>query len=159
MAGSPATETYNEAGNNDYSRKVVELTTWATPQATDGSKAPKDHFDKNLTTVGQAMLTAWPTPVVPNGGRNGLRTDEGREGEFRHLEAMPKLVQQTASGETPSGSSAGTASTGQLNPAFSLWLMGYQVEWVSCGALAIASVFKQRRQSSKPGSKSKKRKG
>src|SRR5262249_44174443 len=27
MAGSPATETYNAAGNNDYSRKIVELAT------------------------------------------------------------------------------------------------------------------------------------
>jgi hypothetical protein len=25
MAGSPATETYNAAGNNDYSRRIVEL--------------------------------------------------------------------------------------------------------------------------------------
>ena len=30
MAGSPATENYNEAGNNDSSRKTVELAGWPT---------------------------------------------------------------------------------------------------------------------------------
>ncbi len=38
MAGSPATETYNAAGNNDYSRRIVELASITTPSATDGER-------------------------------------------------------------------------------------------------------------------------
>lgn len=38
MAGSPATEEYNEAGNTDSSRKTVELASWATPRTADGEK-------------------------------------------------------------------------------------------------------------------------
>lgn len=41
MAGSPATDSYNEAGNSDFSRKTMELASdmlqWAAPQA-------RDHF-------------------------------------------------------------------------------------------------------------------
>lgn len=41
MAGSPATATYNAAGNNDYSRKAVELASpWATPSARDWKDSP-----------------------------------------------------------------------------------------------------------------------
>lgn len=40
MAGSPATETYNEAGNNDSSRKTVALVGWATPAARDSAARP-----------------------------------------------------------------------------------------------------------------------
>jgi hypothetical protein len=43
MAGSPTTETYNAAGNNDYSRKIVELASVITPtredHKSDGPKA------------------------------------------------------------------------------------------------------------------------
>jgi hypothetical protein len=37
MAGSPATDSYNEAGNNDSSRKTVALASWPTTQSRDGS--------------------------------------------------------------------------------------------------------------------------
>jgi len=36
MAGSPATENYNEAGNTDSGRKTVALVGWPTPRSTDG---------------------------------------------------------------------------------------------------------------------------
>jgi len=38
--------------------------------------------------------------------------------------------------------------SGSLNPNLSRWLMGYPVEWDSCGATGIASVRKSRRSSS-----------
>lgn len=40
----------------------VHLAGWATPQSTDGSKAPPDHHDRNLTLVGQAKATG-PGPT------------------------------------------------------------------------------------------------
>jgi hypothetical protein len=49
----------------------------------------------------QDLLSARPTATAPNGGRNGLRTDEGRKGEMRHLEAAPKVVDPASAWPTP----------------------------------------------------------
>lgn len=57
MAGSPATETYNEAGNTDSSRKTVALVTgWNTPRATDGSSGGPHQANGALSA--DAGLTA-----------------------------------------------------------------------------------------------------
>jgi hypothetical protein len=45
------------------------------------------------------------------------------------------------------GSPAETASTGQLNPELSRWLMGYPTVWGSCGATAMQSFHKSPRRS------------
>jgi hypothetical protein len=52
-------------------------------------------------------------------------------------------------GPTASGTSAKTASSAgyRLNPAFSLWLMGYLDEWISCGDRAMQSFRRSRRRS------------
>ena len=47
MAGSPGTEEYNPAGNNDSSRKTVELVGWATPTTRDH----KDGTDQSCQNV------------------------------------------------------------------------------------------------------------
>ena len=39
MAGSPGSETYNEAGNTDSSRRTVELCAWTTPSRSDAETA------------------------------------------------------------------------------------------------------------------------
>src|SRR6185436_14339037 len=42
MAGSPATENYNEAGNTDSSRKTVDLVGWANPLASEARQGFQD---------------------------------------------------------------------------------------------------------------------
>ena len=112
MAGSPATDEYNEAGTTDSSRKTVALISgWATPKATDGS---------------------------------GGRTTETVGGGNVHLDRQARL---TASGPTPSGSPAGTASGGQLNPAHSRWLQGLPPAWDACAPTATVSRRPSRRRS------------
>jgi hypothetical protein len=96
MAGSPATETYNAAGNNDYSRRIVELATVSTPSARDW----KD-------TAGMSE-----SGVDPDGS---TRT---------RLDQLPMQAQLAASGPTATGGMGETGSGGQLDPAYSRWLMG-----------------------------------
>ena len=70
MAGTPATENYNEAGNTDSSRKTVELVSgWTTPQAHDGTARGKGQKEKHGTKHGcadldrDASLVGWASPA------------------------------------------------------------------------------------------------
>ncbi|EGA5748233.1 hypothetical protein H5Z35_004965 [Escherichia coli] len=53
----------------------------------------------------------------------------------------------TASGELLTGSFAEMESGGQLNPALSLWLMGFPPEWEDCAPTETPSTSKRRRHS------------
>lgn len=55
----------------------------------------------------------------------------------------------TASGNLLTGSSAGMDVGGQLNPAHSLWLMGFPHVWLSCAVMAMRSIRGSRKNSSK----------
>jgi hypothetical protein len=62
MAGSPATEEYNEAGNTDYSRKVVDLASWPTPNTPSGgpnSKSTETHTG-GMDLEGAASMVTMP---------------------------------------------------------------------------------------------------
>lgn len=118
MAGTPAQNGNNPAGNTDSSRKTVELAGWPTARANDGT---------------------------------GDKTPPGREGGLALKQTVLLAngpARLTASGKMLTGCSAGMASGGQLAPEFSLWLMGYQAAWVSCGERAMQSCRRQRRKPS-----------
>lgn len=122
MAGTPAQNGYNEAGNNDSSRKTVALCGWPTP--TVGN-----------STGGQSP----PAGTSPTG-----RTLDGR----KLTVALPQIAKLADSGQEPTGSTARTESTGQLNPAHSRWLMGLPPVWDDCGVTAMLSFPSKRRRSS-----------
>lgn len=50
-----------------------------------------------------------------------------------------RVLRQQTHGQVLTGSPAGTASSGQLNPAHSGWLMGYPAVWDDCGVTAMPS--------------------
>jgi hypothetical protein len=205
MAGSPATETYNAAGNSDYSRRIVELASLATPDTGIGphgyrgvSTNPAHQSANNLEA--QARLSAVPSPCTPNGGRSCStdvmdatgKTVDGRkhtaslehavkfaavttpsardwkdtsgmsesgvdpDGSTRsRLDQLPRQAQLADSGPTATGGTAATASIGQLDPAYSRWLMGVPPEWDAFACTAMRSVSQRRKRSSGRTSKPK----
>lgn len=137
MAGTPAQNGNNAAGNTDSSRKTMALAGWPTAVANDDNKTPEAHL---------AMKR-----------RMGERDGSGAERTaITSLQVMVQTVgpaRLTASGEMLTGSSAGMSGGGQLSPAFSLWLMGFPAAWGCCGARAMRSSRKRPPRSSTPAGK------
>lgn len=184
MAGTPAQNGNNPAGNTDSSRRTVALASWPTPCQQDGPNGGPAQGSDRLP--GAAALTGWPTPDAQamnvfadpvkhearrarlkekHGNGNGAGLPLGQaahlaswvspqasdgHGSGRNQNTSSLCKQAKAFGPTPNGSGAETASTGQLNPDFSRWLMGFPAEWGSCAPTAMRSSRKSRRSSSAP---------
>lgn len=190
MAGTPKQGGNNEAGNNDYSRRVVELSNWATPQAHDargGRSEASSEMASSRSLAREAKLSGWATTTtrdakdgacqqqledgsVPvnsllgrqvhlSGWATPAATELGNTPEnyaamkrnmrsgsrtaFTHQSLQAQLTAPGPpldGGPTATGSPAATASTGRLNPALSLWLMGLLSDW-----LMAAPLFKRSR--------------
>lgn len=110
MAGAKGTETYNEAGNTDSSRKTV------------------------------ALVSGWATPTQRD-YRSESATDAFNEKRWSHPRGKPLGAEVLLS-------TAQTEKRGALNPAFSLWLMGFPIAWGHCAARVTRSSRKLQRSSS-----------
>jgi hypothetical protein len=137
---------------------------WQTPTVVDLTGRPYtypsgDHSRPFLTLPGQAALTDAPSPWASPAVRDIKDTSElppRAEGTGVFETRTDQLARQAfltkgAPGTTAGSSSAATESTAafRLNPAFSLWLMGYLFArptpgWLSCSPGYEAWVTVQR---------------
>lgn len=128
MAGTPAQNGNNAAGNTDSSRKTVAvLTGWPTPTARDHFPAHSAEYIAAKKAQGHGMANL-------------------NDVAFHQTPGPARL---TVTGEMLTGSDAGMESGGQLNPAHPRWLMGYPPEWDDCAVTATPSSRNKRRSSSR----------
>jgi len=137
------------------------MTSWPTPNAMPPNRGglqsnPQKALERRqqghqLNLDDAVCLTSWSTPSArdwkdtPGMATMGVNPDGSVRSRTDQLPRQVVLV----SGQTLNGSPASTEKPGQLNPEFSLWLMGYPPEWASCAPQEMPSSRKRRLNSSK----------
>jgi len=91
-----------------------------------------------------SAFTGWATPSATDykGAPTKTYAERGGGKKGERLDA-----QAVHCGPIANGCRAQMEKPGQLNPAHSRWLMGYPIEWDSCGATAMQSCRKSPRRS------------
>lgn len=115
-------------------------TGWPTPDSSNARDGKSLRKDNNLGTGMHGVslhhatenLVGWATPTVQDAENCAVPSQFDRNSQPLNVQVF---------GTTQNSSCAVTEKPAgyQLNPNFSLWLMGYPAEWASCGARAMQS--------------------
>jgi hypothetical protein len=108
---------------------------------------------RNSLRTGGVGCSSWATPTVTQAGGTPEQFLERKRRTRACGVVLTDLALQARTwipGVSASGSTASTASvaSSQLNPRFSLWLMGYPIAWASCGEAVMRSSRKSQPRSS-----------
>jgi hypothetical protein len=131
------------AGGPDL-QEVAKLSGWPTATAKDGASSgvlayPATATHHSGTTLTDASrLSGWSHDWKDTAGMAETATNPDGSTRTR-LDQLPRQAQLAAHGPTPTGSTAVTRRSGQLNPAHSRWLMGYPPAWDDCAVTAMPS--------------------
>jgi len=161
------------SGSYNSPARTATMAGWRTPSGSDGEggtmdvlMAMREGYTPKLKLRDRAPLVGWPTPrandgtgdKIPPGRQGGValktvagwltpRVDESASDRKRNGKPNRQGLARLASGTMQSGSPVQTERRGALNPALSLWLMGYPDEWLSCGVRAMQSSRRSRQPS------------
>jgi len=120
---------------------------WPTPLVDDAKNVTRTSGSYN-SLARTATMAGWRTPSASDGEGGSMDVLLAqRNGYSPKLKLRDQAPLAMTHGAIPSGSPVQTERRGALNPALSLWLMGYPDEWLSCGVRAMQSFQSSRRRS------------
>lgn len=131
------------------------LAGWPTPSSTIVDHKPNPPIIGNRKATDPQIgladvavhLSGWPTPTSTDavrGAKEARPWDKGKP--LNQIVALANVpARLTATGQMLTGSTAGMANGGQLNPAHPRWLQGLPATWDDCAPTETASVLKRRR--------------
>lgn len=112
MAGTPAQNGNNEAGNSDFTRKMDEiLSGWSTPRSSDADKGgPNQSFGAGGIPL-PAQAANWPTPASrDHKGENSSEHMTNAAGR-KHMDQLPNFVTHSFSRPVPTKTTHGVPSS------------------------------------------------
>jgi hypothetical protein len=121
----------NAKGYTGFPINWPTVTTQDNPQIAGQGKA-MDHPKRGTTLGGAARSVAWATPLASDSrGSAGVGKKE-----------LPNQVKWIGNNQEEFTDQTKNTGSSRLNPRFSLWLMGFPIEWAYCAERVTLSSLK-----------------